>query len=115
PVWVPLCARADLGKRDLPSWTTAPYRASIWPVTVLQRLRSNYPDIGFYNCFGQREMAPLCAVLRPEEHGERPASAGRPISTVQMRVVDPTAGEDSGVGVAGDVQYRSAQLFSGYW
>jgi len=60
-------------------------------------------------------MAPLCTVLRPEEHDERPASAGRPISTVQMRVVDPTTGEDSGVGVAGEVQYRSPQLFSGYW
>lgn len=114
-VWVPLSQHPDLEKRDLTTLTKAQYGASIMPVTVLQRLRSNYPDIGFYNCFGQSEMAPLCTVLRPEEHDERPASAGRPISTVQMRVVDPTTGEDSGVGVAGEVQYRSPQLFSGYW
>src|SRR5699024_9228580 len=57
--WVPLSQHPDLEKRDLTTLTKAQYGASIMPVTVLQRLRSNYPDIGFYNCFGQSEMAPL--------------------------------------------------------
>lgn len=114
-VWVPLSQHSDLAIRDLSSLRKAQYGASIMPVTVLQRLREQYPDIGFYNCFGQSEMAPLCTVLRPEEHDARPASAGRAISTVQLRVVDPKTGEDVGVGVPGEVQYRSPQLFSGYW
>lgn len=114
-VWVPLSQHEDLATRDLSSLTKAQYGASIMPVTVLQRLRTQYPEIGFYNCFGQSEMAPLCTVLRPEEHDERPASAGRPIPTVQLRVVDPETGETVPPGVAGEVQYRSPQLFSGYW
>src|SRR5699024_9028252 len=101
--------------RDLSSLTKAQYGASIMPVTVLQRLREQHPNIGFYNCFGQSEMAPLCTVLRPEEHDDRPASAGRPVVTVQLRVVDSSTGEEVGAGVAGEVQYRSPQLFSGYW
>lgn len=114
-VWVPLSQHPDLETRDISTLTKAQYGASIMPVTVLQRLREQYPGIGFYNCFGQSELAPLCTVLRPEEHDERPASAGRPIATVQLRVVDPASGEEAEIGTPGEVQYRSPQLFSGYW
>lgn len=114
-VWVPLSQHPDLGSRDLSTLTKVQYGASIMPVTVLQRLRDQYPEIGFYNCFGQSEMAPLCTVLRPAEHDARPASAGRAVGTVQMRVVDPETGRDVAPGVPGEVQYRSPQLFSGYW
>ena len=114
-VWVPLSQHPDLASRDLSSLKKAQYGASIMPVTVLQRLREQYPEIGFYNCFGQSEMAPLCTVLRPEEHDHRPASAGRPIPTVQLRVADPDTGQPVASGTQGEVQYRSPQLFSGYW
>lgn len=114
-VWVPLSQHADLASRDLSSLTKAQYGASIMPVTVLQRLREQYPGIGFYNCFGQSELAPLCTVLRPEEHHDRPASAGRPIPTVELRVIDPETGDPVEAGTPGEVQYRSPQLFSGYW
>lgn len=114
-VWVPLAQHPDLATRDLASLKKAQYGASIMPVTVLQRLREQYPNIGFYNCFGQSEMSPLCTVLRPEEHEQRPASAGRPIPTVELRVADPTTGEPVSPGTPGEVQYRSPQLFSGYW
>ncbi|GAA4111510.1 fatty acyl-CoA synthetase [Enteractinococcus coprophilus] len=114
-VWVPLSQHPDLATRDLSSLKKAQYGASIMPVTVLQRLREQYPNIGFYNCFGQSEMSPLCTVLRPEEHAQRPASAGRPIPTVELRVADSTTGLSVPPGTPGEVQYRSPQLFSGYW
>ena len=114
-VWVPLSQHPDLATRDLSSLTKAQYGASIMPTTVLKRLREQYPDIGFYNCFGQSEMSPLCTVLRPEEHDDRPASAGRPLPSVQLRVVDPETGYAVPLGSQGEVQYRSPQLFSGYW
>lgn len=113
-VWVPLANREDLTDFDLSSLTKAQYGASIMPVTVLQRLREAFPKLGFYNCFGQSEMSPLCTVLRPEEHHARPASCGRPVQHVQVRVVDPT-GEPVAAGEPGEIQYRSPQLFSGYW
>lgn len=72
--WVPLSNHPDFQTRDLSSPTTAQYGASIMPVTVLQRMRPEHPQIGFYNCFGQSELGPLCTVLRPEEHEARPAS-----------------------------------------
>lgn len=113
-VWVPLAQRDDLADHDLSSLTKAQYGASIMPVTVLEKLRTLLPELGFYNCFGQSELAPLCTVLRPEEHEARPASCGRPVVNVRVRVVDPL-GEPVAPGEPGEIQYQSPQLFSGYW
>lgn len=113
-VWVPLSNHPDLAVRDLSSLTKAQYGASIMPVTVLQRLRSRYPKIGFYNCFGQSELGPLCTVLRPEEHETRPASCGRPVFFVEARVVT-SDGRLASPGEPGEIQYRSPQLLAGYW
>ncbi len=53
-------------------------------------------------------------VLRPEEHDERPDSAGRPVLFVQVRVVDEEM-NDVEPGGRGEVIYRSPQLCTGYW
>jgi fatty-acyl-CoA synthase len=113
-VWVPLSNHPDLDRRDLSSLRKAQYGASIMPVTVLNRLRERYPDLGFYNCFGQSEIGPLATVLRPEEHAERPSSCGRAVFFVETRVVDAD-GNDVGPGEPGEVLYRSPQLCRGYW
>ncbi len=113
-VWVPLANHPDLDGRDLSSLKKAQYGASIMPVTVLNRLRDRYPDIGFYNCFGQSEIGPLATILRPEEHADRPASCGRPAFFVETRIVDGD-GREVPAGESGEVCYRSPQLCSGYW
>ena len=113
-VWVPLANHPDLATRDLSSLHKAQYGASIMPVTVLQRLRQSQPGIGFYNCFGQSELGPLCTVLRPEEHDARPASCGRPVFHVEARVMTAD-GAPAAPGEPGEIQYRSPQLLSGYW
>jgi fatty-acyl-CoA synthase len=53
-------------------------------------------------------------VLRPEEHEARPASAGRAIPFVDMRVVDDDM-QDVAPGEVGEVVYQSPQLCLGYW
>ena len=113
-VWVPLAGHPDLETRDLSSLRKAQYGASIMPVTVLNRLRERYPKLGFYNCFGQSEIGPLATVLRPEEHDERPSSAGRAVLFVETRVVDAD-GNDVADDEPGEVLYRSPQLCEGYW
>ncbi|MGN5237067.1 acyl-CoA synthetase [Rhodococcus sp. SJ-3] len=113
-VWVPLANHPDLDTRDLSSLRKAQYGASIMPVTVLNRLRERYPDLDFYNCFGQSEIGPLACVLRPEEHEERPSSCGKAILFVETRVVD-AEGHDVPDGESGEVLYRSPQLCIGYW
>jgi fatty-acyl-CoA synthase len=109
-----LANHPDLETRDLSSLKKAQYGASIMPVTVLNRLRERYPDIGFYNCFGQSEIGPLATVLQPDEHADRPSSCGRAVFFVETRVVDAD-GNDVADGESGEVLYRSPQLCNGYW
>ncbi|MDI9896088.1 acyl-CoA synthetase [Rhodococcus sp. IEGM 1381] len=113
-VWVPLANHPDLETRDLSSLKKAQYGSSIMPVTVLTRLRERYPDIEFYNCFGQSEIGPLATVLQPAEHQARPASCGRAVFFVETRVVDAD-GNDVPDGEPGEILYRSPQLCDGYW
>lgn len=113
-VWVPLSNHPDLETRDLSSLRKAQYGASIMPVTVLNRLRERYPDIEFYNCFGQSEIGPLATVLGPEDHADRPSSCGRAVLFVETRVIDEN-GVDAEAGTPGEVLYRSPQLCLGYW
>ena len=87
-LWTALAQHPDLVERDLSSLRKAYYGASIMPGPILERLRQRLPKLGFYNCFGQSELGPLCAVLRPEEHDDHPGSAGRPVMFVETRVVN---------------------------
>ncbi len=113
-VWVALLALLEQDARRARTLRKAFYGASIMPVPVLLRLRELLPGLGFYNCFGQSEIGPLATVLRPEEHDARPASAGRAIPFVDMRVVDDDL-RDVRPGDIGEVVYRSPQLCTGYW
>ncbi|GAB3276482.1 fatty acyl-CoA synthetase [Parasphingorhabdus pacifica] len=113
-VWVALANHDEFGPRDLSSLRKAYYGASIMPGPVLQRLRESLPELGFYNCFGQSEIAPLATVIRPEEHADRPDSAGLPALFVEAKVVDDR-GEEVPAGELGEIVYRSPQLCTGYW
>ena len=113
-VWVALANHAEFERRDLGALRKAYYGASIMPGPVLERLRTALPELGFYNCFGQSEIAPLAAVLRPEEHDEHPGSAGREVLFVEAKVVDEQ-GAEVGPDELGEVVYRSPQLCTGYW
>ena len=113
-VWISLLRHPDFLKRDLRTLKNIYYGASIMPVPVLQELREKLPGVRFYNCYGQTEIAPLATILKPEEHDERPASAGRPIITVQTRVVDENM-QDCAPGVHGEIVHRSPQLLESYY
>lgn len=113
-VWVALANHTEFAQRDLSSLRKAYYGASIMPGPVLERLRGALPELGFYNCFGQSEIGPLAAVLRPEEHDEHPGSAGREVLFVEAKVVDEQ-GVELGLDQLGEVIYRSPQLCTGYW
>ncbi|WP_347354938.1 acyl-CoA synthetase [Intrasporangium sp.] len=113
-LWVALTNHADFETRDLSGLRKAYYGASIMPVPIIRRLEAKMPGLGFYNCFGQSEIAPLATILRPEEHADRPDSAGRPCLFVEARVVDEH-GDDVPVGQTGEIVYRSPHLCDGYW
>ncbi len=113
-VWISLLRHPDFEKRNLKTLRNIYYGASIMPVPVLQELRQKLPGVRFYNCYGQTEIAPLATILKPEEHDDRPASAGRPILAVETRVVDSEM-RDCKPGEHGEIVHRSPQLLNEYY
>ncbi|HEY4244360.1 MAG TPA: fatty acyl-CoA synthetase [Kofleriaceae bacterium] len=113
-VWIALLPLLERAPDRAAALEKAFYGASIMPTPILQRLRALLPRLGFWNCFGQSEIGPLATVLRPEEHEARPASAGRAVPFVDLRVVDDDL-RDVAPGEVGEVVYQSPQLCLGYW
>jgi fatty-acyl-CoA synthase len=113
-VWISFLRHPDFAKRNLSSLRNIYYGASIMPVPVLQELRERLPGARPFNAYGQSEIGPLATVLRPEEHDERPASAGRPVFNVESRIVDENM-QDVPPGTQGEIVHRSPQLLVGYW
>lgn len=113
-VWISFLRHPGFDQHDLTSLQKGYYGASIMPVAVLQELRQRLPQAAVFNCYGQSEIAPLATVLAPEDHEERPASAGRPVFNVETRVVSPEL-KDMPAGELGEIVHRSPQTMVGYW
>lgn len=112
-VWISLLRHPQFDNFDLSCLKRGYYGASIMPVPVLEELAQRLP-VRLFNCYGQSEIGPLATVLRPEEHAQRPASAGRAVFNVQTRVVD-FDGVPVPAGEQGEIVHRSPQLLAGYW
>ncbi|MBN7769783.1 long-chain-fatty-acid--CoA ligase [Marinobacter daepoensis] len=114
-VWISLLQYRSFDAKKLQHMNKIYYGASIMPGEIVRKLRELLPQAGLYNCYGQSEIAPLATVLRPEEHHDRPTSAGRPLQTVMTRIINPATGEDCPAGEQGELVHRSPQLMTGYW
>jgi fatty-acyl-CoA synthase len=114
-VWIALLHHPEFNPDKLRHMDKLYYGASIMPVQIVKELGEKLPGAGLYNCYGQSEIAPLATVLLPEEHADRPSSAGRPMQTVMTRIVDPITGKDCKPGEQGELVHRSPQLMVGYW
>ncbi len=113
-VWVSLLRHPDFDRRDLTTLRHVFYGASIMPVPVLEELHRRLPGGRLFNCYGQTEIAPLATMLHPDDADARPGSVGRPVLTVETRVVDPEM-NDVPPGTHGEIVHRSPQLLAGYW
>jgi acyl-CoA synthetase (AMP-forming)/AMP-acid ligase II len=92
------------------------YGASPMPLPLLRTVLAAWPDVRFAQVYGMTELSGAVTALTPEAHRdaahpERLASAGTALSGVDIRIVDPVTGEDTGVG---EVWVRTEQRMAGY-
>ena len=113
-VWIGLIGHGSFEARKLSTLSKGYYGASIMPTEVIKRMRQLMPWLRFWNYYGQTEIGPLATALRPEEHEERPSSAGRPVLFVETRLVDDNMREVPH-GAVGEVVHRSPQLLMRYY
>ncbi|MYT75445.1 MULTISPECIES: long-chain-fatty-acid--CoA ligase [unclassified Streptomyces] len=111
--WDLLCAQPGIGKRDLKlriiSWGAAPASDA-----TLRAMADKFPGALNVAVFGQTETSPITCVLRGEDSLRKLGSVGRPIPSIQYRVVDADM-NDVPAGEIGEIVYRGPSVTRGYW
>ncbi|HEY94091.1 MAG TPA: long-chain fatty acid--CoA ligase, partial [Dehalococcoidia bacterium] len=111
---------------DLSSLKVITYGAAPMPLEVIKKAVELFPGVSFINAFGQTETASTITTLSPEDHNitgtpeerekklKRLSSIGRPMSDVQMKIVNED-GKDVPQGEVGEIVARGPRVMSGYW
>jgi fatty-acyl-CoA synthase len=111
--WQAICALPGIKDRDLAlrvtSWGAAPATD-----TLLTAMADCFPRALNLAVFGQTETSPITCVLRGEDSLRKLGSVGRPIPTIQVRVVDEDM-NDVAQGEVGEIIYRGPTVIRGYW
>jgi acyl-CoA synthetase (AMP-forming)/AMP-acid ligase II len=105
--------------RDLSSLEVISYGASPIPAPLLRQCLDTF-DADFLGLYGMTETSGILTALPREAHRDpanphRLLSVGKPITGVELRVVDPDTGRDVGIDEVGEVWVRSEQTLMGYW
>lgn len=116
----------DFGKHDLSSLKVITYGAAPMPLPVIKKALEVFPGVSFINAFGQTETASTITSLGPEDHVlsgteeekekklKRLASIGKPMSDVEMKVIDDD-GNELPQGKVGEIVARGPRVMTGYW
>lgn len=112
-VWIALLRHPDFDKRDLSTLKKCYYGAAIMPKEILKELDARLPNAGFWNFYGQTEVAPLATALQPEDQLRKLGSAGVATLNVQTKIVDD---DDYSlpVGEVGEIVHRTPHAMKGY-
>ena len=111
----------DIDKYDLSSLKLIMYAAAPMPVELLKKALRNF-KCDFAQLYGQTESGPMTTILPPEDHilegSERQlqklGSAGRPVISYEIRIVDEQ-GRDISIGEVGEIIGRSEAMMKRYW
>jgi long-chain acyl-CoA synthetase len=106
---------------DLSSLKRIMYGASPMPLPLLKQSMEQF-RCEFAQGYGMTEVSPVLTVLAPEDHSFENAerqfapvkSAGKPVTGVEVRVVDHND-VDVPVGQVGEVIARGPNVMKGYW
>ena len=120
PTMVQRLLREDDGTTDVSTLRMFMYASAPMPVPVLRQAIARYGNI-FTQVYTLSEAPVITTILRPHEHvdretaaGNRLASCGREVITMELRVVDEE-GREVGAGEAGEITVRSANNMAAYW
>ena len=111
-MWAAIAQAESLKTRDLSSLTFAVSGGAPCPLVVIKAMQG--AGMAFTEGFGMTETAPIAACLQPEEVLEHAGSIGRPVGSVDFRIVDDE-GHEVPTGQVGELALRGPNVFVGYW
>jgi len=112
---------------NLGSLKVITYGAAPMPLEVIKKAINVFPKVSFINAFGQTETASTITSLSPADHVitgateaerekklKRLASIGKPMSDVEMKIIDES-GKELPLGEVGEIVARGPRVMTGYW
>ncbi len=112
--WRAICDEALARRRDLPALRIMSWGAAPATDKLLRDMSAAFPMAMNVAVFGQTEMSPITCVLEGHHALDKLGSVGRPVATVQARIVDHDM-NDVPSGAVGEIVYRGPTVMSRYW
>ncbi len=115
-----MCMMPDAANADFSTLEMIAYGASPISTQVLKDSLRVF-GCGFTQLYGLTETTGAVTGLFPDEHdpdgptSHRLRSAGKPLSGVELRIVDSSTGADCGTNEVGEIWIRTVQNMKGYW
>ena len=81
---------------------------------LTKEIVNTFPKKMFYLMYGQTEASPRLTYLNPRLVKEKPASVGKAISGLHIKVID-NKNKECGVGEKGEIIAHGSNIMLGYW
>ncbi|MEE4496204.1 long-chain-fatty-acid--CoA ligase [Streptomyces sp. BE230] len=111
--WAAICAHPGVRERRL-HLTRISWGAAAATPTLLRDMADTFPGVRIISTFGQTEMSPVTCALGHEDALRKLGSVGRPVSRVDIRIVDEEM-RDVEPGEVGEIVYRGPTMMREYW
>ena len=106
--------KAKVENADLSSLTNVASGGQALPVNLLEAMRASCPQAAMGTGYGMTECSGAVAQSVGEDFLRKPASAGRVLPLVEMRILGDE-GEELPRGQTGTISVRGAMIMKGYW
>ncbi|WP_078281200.1 AMP-binding protein [Mycobacteroides franklinii] len=115
-MFIAMLADPEFAQRDLSSLQTGIMAGSVCPVEVMKRCIDEMHMTGVAIAYGMTETSPVsCQTLFDDDLDRRTATVGRVHPHVEVKIVDPDAGETVERGQSGELCTRGYSVMLGYW
>jgi acyl-CoA synthetase (AMP-forming)/AMP-acid ligase II len=111
--WTELLDLPELAEFDLSSLRQVAAAASQMPADVRRRLAERFGALPYLQVYGTSEGGMIAALQPGDPAADRPGTVGRPLPTVQVRILDET-GQPLPAGEVGEVAVRGPSVAIGY-
>lgn len=113
PLWLPILDHPDFAQADL---STLRIVGTVGVPASVRAMQARFTHATNVQASGMTEVTSYFAFGRPEDSEEvRATTTGYALDTVEVRIVDPTTGQDAAAGARGEVLLRGVGCFSGYY
>jgi len=112
-IWMRVLDHPDFGATDLSALRVVMMSAG---EVLVRRLQARMPQTAYVANYGMTEATGHVSMSRPDDPLDvRVSTSGFPVPGMEVRVVDPETLAPVAPGERGEIQYRGASRFAGYY